>query len=118
MWGVSPNRGFLAQLPLVMYLLRKLTLATSFQLPRGWSEQQRVKLIRQAKLLRIPLVDSVMEHQVVFCLDISNNSSSNNSRSSSSSTYSSNNTNISILANHDHDDDDMYMSGGYTTRET
>ena len=56
----------------------------SFQGPGALSEQQHLELMRQAKLLWTPVVDSDIEHQLVFLLG---SSSSSRSCSCSSSDF-------------------------------
>ena len=63
--------------------------AASFQGPSDVSDDQHVPPVRQAKLLRSPIVDSDIEHQLVFPKGSSNNSSSSSSSSRSSSSSSS-----------------------------
>ena len=94
--------GCLTQLSLVSVAV----VAAFFQGPRGSSEQQRVQPMRQANFLRIPIVDSDIEHQLAFPLGSRSSSSGNNSNSSSSSSDSH--------VNDDCDDEDVYMSGGST----
>ena len=69
------------------------------------SDHQRVQPMRQAKLLRVPNVDSDIEHQLVF---------PKGSSSSSSSSSSSNSDRGSSRSpeNDDFKDDDVYVSGG------
>ena len=86
--------------------------ATSFQGPRGLSEQHCVQPMRQAKLLRIPIVDSDMEHQLVFPLGNSSSNDNNNSLSNSSSSNSSSSSDSP--ANDDLGNEDVYISGGST----
>ena len=83
--------------------------AASFQGPSEFIDHQRMQPMRQAKLLRIPIVDSDIEHQLVF----PQGSSSSNSNSSSNINTSDSGSS-SKPENDDSDDEDMYMSGGST----
>ena len=78
--------------------------AASFQGPSEFSDHQRMQPMRQAKLLRIPIVDSDIEYQLVFP----------QGSSSSSSSSSNDNGSSSSPENDDSDDEDVYMSGGST----
>ena len=81
--------------------------AASFQGPSDVSDHQRVQPMRQAKLLRVPIVDSDIEHQVVFPKGNSSSSSSSNSSNSGGGSVSS-------PEDDDSEDDDVYVSGGST----
>ena len=76
--------------------------AASFQGPSDVSDHQRVQPMRQAKLLRVPIVDSDIEQQLVFPKGSSSSSSNSDGGSSSSP------------ENDDSEDDDVYVSGGST----
>ena len=78
--------------------------AASFQAPSEFSNHHHMQPMRQAKLLRIPIVDSNIEHQLVLPQGSSNSSNSSSSRSSSSS----DNGSSSSLENDDSDDEDVY----------
>ena len=78
----------------------------SFQGPSDVSDHQRVQPMRQAKLLRVPIVDSDIEQQLVFPEGGSSSSSSNSSSSDGGSS--------SRPENDDSEDDDVYVSGGST----
>ena len=67
--------------------------------------------MRQAKLLRIPIVDSAKEQQLVFP---KGNSSSSSSSSSVSGRSGSNGGSTSSPENDDFEDNDVYMRGGST----
>ena len=92
--------------------------AASFQGPSDVSDDQRVQPMRQAKLLRIPIVDSDIEHQLVFPKGSSSSSSrsrrNNNSSRSSSNRSSSSGGSSSSPKNDNLEEDDVYISGGST----
>ena len=76
--------------------------AASFQGPSDVSDHQRVQPMRQAKWMRVPIVDSGIEQQFVFPKGRSSSSNSSNSDGGSSS-------------NPENDDsEDVYVSGGST----
>ena len=75
------------------------------------SDHQRVQPIRQAKLLRVPIVDSDIEHQLVFP---KGSSSSSSSTSNSCSTSRSDSGSSSSPEDNDSEDDDVYVFGGST----
>ena len=75
--------------------------AASFQGPSDVSDHRRVQPMRQAKLLRVPIVHSDIEQQLVFL-------------KGSTSSISSDGGSSSSVENDDCEDDDMYMSGGST----
>ena len=77
--------------------------AASFQGPSDVSDHQRVQPMRQAKLLRVPVVDSDIEHQLVF--------PKGNSSSSSSSSSNSDSGSSSSPEDDDSEDDNVYVSG-------
>ena len=79
--------------------------AASFQGPSDVSDHQCVQPMWQAKLLRVPIVDSDIEHQLVFPKGSSSSSSNNNNSDSGSS---------SSPEDDDSQDDDVYVSGGST----
>ena len=85
--------------------------AASFQGPSDVSDHQRVQPMRQAKLLCVPIVDSDIEHQLVFPKGSGRSSSSN---SSSSSNISSDSGSSSSPKDDDCEDDDVYVSGDST----
>ena len=87
--------------------------AASFQGPSDASDHQRVQPMRQAKLLRVPIVDSDIERQLVFPKGSSSSSSSSGSSSSSSSS-TSNGGSSSSPENDDSEDDVVHASGGST----
>ena len=64
--------------------------AASFQGPSEFSDHQRMQPMRHAKLLRIPIIDSDTEHQLVFPQGSSSISSSSSSITNSVSGSSSN----------------------------
>ena len=89
--------------------------AASFQGPSDVSDHKHVQPMRQAKLLRAPIVDSDIQHQLVFPNGSSSTSSSSSSASSSSnSSSSSDNGSSSNPEDDDSEDDDVYVSGGST----
>ena len=83
-------------------------IGASFQGPSDVSDHQRVQPMRPAKLLRVPIVDSDIEHQLVF----PKGSSSSSSSMSSSSSRSSDSGSSSSPEDDDSEDDDLYVSGG------
>ena len=95
--------------------------AASFQGPSDVSDDQRVQPMRQANLLRIPIVDSDIEHQLVFPKGSSSSSSKSSSNGTSSSSSNSSSSHSSSDGgssgspkNDDCEDDDVYISGGST----
>ena len=122
---VDSNQGSV----LVVPALEAEDSAASFQGPSDVSDHQRVQQpMRQAKLLRIPIVDSDMQQHLVFpkgnsssisgssgdSSSSSNSSSSSSSSSNSSSSSSSDGGSSSSPENDDSEDDDVYMSSGST----
>ena len=86
--------------------------AASFQGASDVSEHQRVQPMRQAKLLRVPIVDGDIEHQLVF--PKGSNSSTSSTSSNSSSSSSSDSGSSSSSEDDCSEDDDVYVSGGST----
>ena len=86
--------------------------AASFQGPSDVSDHHHVQSMKQAKLLRAPIVDSDIEQQLVFP---KRSSSSSSSGSSSSSSSSSDDGSSSSHENDASEDDDVHVTGLYST---
>ena len=85
-------------------------------LPTAVRKNQRVQPMRQAKLLRINIVDSDIEHQLL-CRATSSSSSSSSNNSSNNSSFSSSSDSgksSSPARGGSDDDDDEYMSSEST----
>ena len=85
--------------------------AAAFPGPSEFSDHRRLQPMRQATLLRMPIVDSNIEHQVVFPQGSSSNKSSNSSNNDNNNNDSASS---SSSKNDDFDDADLYMSDGST----